>query len=732
MNVNPKHVWKPIFAGVLCWWMGTASATDSSETQILVKFKGAATPHHISALVAQTNPHTVQPLTPSLKGWFRFDFAARNDAADAFIVIQNSSLIETLEWNQSVRPHLGSNDPALSEQWGLERVGAPHAWQFVTGGDTVVAVIDTGIDYTHPDLAANMWINPGEIPENGIDEDGNGYIDDVYGYDFGDSDSDPMDSWGHGTHVAGIIGAAGNNAMGGAGVNWQTRLMALKYASNFGGASLPHVAQAIAYAVTQGARVINASFGFFEYSALLKDAIGLAESAGVLVVTSAGNNAVNLDIVPQYPAAYTLSNILVVAAAEPDDTLWSASNFGVASVHLAAPGDAIFSTLPSGGCQSCGDNFSGYGVLSGTSMAAPFVSGAAALLLAQQPSRNHFSLRHLLLSTTDPTPGPRNTATGGRLNAGNAVDCLASSDKMQVLSPRHDFYAFKNEPLALSVHIAHCGEPIADARVTARVMPGDKYVALFDDGNHQDFAANDGVYGTEWVPQSAGKVKLTISARGSQKRIRQETATGTVAPRLNYHHAAAPYSWIDPPSGSGMSFPEQGWIDVAIGFRFPFYDRTYTHLRISEDGYLTFSDAAIMSPENMLLPTPTTPNAIIAPFWDQLSSVQSGRVHRQVYGRAPNRRLVITWRDLTHEFSEGDGLTFQAILHETSGKIIFQYADVNINDANIGRGMNATIGIEDQRGVQGLTYSHFSPTVSDGMAVAIAPPWKNELKRTGQ
>lgn len=159
---------------------------------------------------------------------------------------------------------------------------------------------------------------------------------------------------------------------------------------------------------------------------------------------------------------------------------------------------------------------------------------------------------------------------------------------------------------------------------------------------------------------------------------------------------------------------------MSFGFPFPFYNQNYTQVQISEDGYLTFNDAVVLSPENMPLPTPTTPNATIAPFWDQLSFAQSGRVYRQVRGRAPNRRLVITWREMMHDFADGDGISFQVILHETTGRIVFQYADVNMNDPMIGRGINATVGIEDPRGVQGLTYSYFSPDLSDGQALLIA------------
>lgn len=259
------------------------------------------------------------------------------------------------------------NDPYYLDDslWGLNNVvldtadiSAPEAWDFTTGSkDIVVAVIDTGVDYLHPDLAANIWVNPGEIPGDGIDNDGNGFVDDVHGYDFFAYDADPMDADGHGTHVAGTIGAVGDNGIGVVGVNWNVQIMPVRFLSPAGSGTTIDAIEAIKYAVANGARILNNSWGGGSFSHALYAAIQDAERAGVLFVAAAGNSAVNTDVLPHYPSSYTLSNIISVGASDADDRLscWaynlsgecvSGSNWGALSVDLLAPGTDIWSTVP--------------------------------------------------------------------------------------------------------------------------------------------------------------------------------------------------------------------------------------------------------------------------------------------------------------------------------------------------------------------------------------------------
>jgi subtilisin family serine protease len=238
------------------------------------------------------------------------------------------------------------NDPYYTSGslWGLDKIQSSLAWNISTGSNSiVVAVVDTGVAYEHPDLNANIWRNPGEIPDNGIDDDGNGYVDDVYGWDFGESDNDPSDYYGHGTHVAGTIGAVGNNGTAVVGVNWNVQVMALRCMQGTVG-GIVNTPEAIIYAADNGARVINASWGGPPYSQAIYDAISYANTNDVLFVAAAGNESNNNDSNPRYPANYNLPNIISVAATTSSDQLASFSNYGASTVDVAAPGEDIWST----------------------------------------------------------------------------------------------------------------------------------------------------------------------------------------------------------------------------------------------------------------------------------------------------------------------------------------------------------------------------------------------------
>ena len=321
------------------------------------------------------------------------------------------------------------SDPRFDELWDFDNVGqtggvidadidAPAAWDVNTGsGSTIVAVIDTGIDYSHPDLAANSWVNVGEIAGDGLDNDGNGYIDDVFGYDFFNGDGDPMDDNGHGTHVAGTIGAVGDNGIGIAGINWNVQLMGLKFLDASGSGSTSDAIEAIDYAVANGASVINASWGGDPFSQFLFDAIARARDADTIFVAASGNgNAFGIgldnDATPFYPSGYDLENIIAVAATDHTDQLAGFSNYGATTVDLAAPGVNILSTAIGGGYQ----------LNSGTSMAAPHVAGVAALVRDANPGWTYQQVIDQLLATVDPLPGLQGLlATGGRLNAASAL-----------------------------------------------------------------------------------------------------------------------------------------------------------------------------------------------------------------------------------------------------------------------------------------------------------------------
>jgi len=317
------------------------------------------------------------------------------------------------------------NDPywVNDSLWGLIRIQAQAAWTTFTTGTTaaVVADIDSGVKYDHGDLAANMWRNPGEIPGNGVDDDGNGYVDDIYGIDTLHGDSDPMDDNGHGTHTAGIFGAVGNNGLGVVGVNWNTRILACKFIGTDGNGTDADAIECFNYIVMMKNRGVNIrvssnSWGgrrdlAAPFPAALKAAIDTAGAAGILNVFAAGNDSANDDVIPFDPASFTSPSILTVAASDPADAPASFTNIGPTTVDLAAPGTAIWSTY--------GNTFA---PLSGTSMAAPHVAGAAALLLARQPGLTVAALKSTLIGSVDVVPSwSGRVASGGRLNVYKAM-----------------------------------------------------------------------------------------------------------------------------------------------------------------------------------------------------------------------------------------------------------------------------------------------------------------------
>ncbi|HBA82551.1 MAG TPA: hypothetical protein DCZ95_00510 [Verrucomicrobia bacterium] len=315
------------------------------------------------------------------------------------------------------------NDSRFGELWGLSNTGqlggtvdadidAPQAWDLQQGSTgVIVAVVDTGIDYLHEDLADNMWVNPGEIPGNGLDDDGNGYVDDVHGINAITGSGDPLDDHDHGTHCAGTIGGRGNNGVGVAGVCWRVRLMGAKFLSAAGSGTTADAITAIEYATLMGARVMNNSWGGGGYNQGLKDAIDAADAANIVFAAAAGNNNSDNDSYPQYPSSYSSSNIVAVMATDRNDLKSSFSSYGQTSVDIAAPGSAILS------CQRGG----GYVSFNGTSMATPHMAGAAALLLSVNPYLSAAEVKQALLSSVDAL-FPTRCVSGGRLNLARALD----------------------------------------------------------------------------------------------------------------------------------------------------------------------------------------------------------------------------------------------------------------------------------------------------------------------
>jgi Subtilase family/Viral BACON domain/Putative binding domain, N-terminal len=364
-----------------------------------------------------------------LIGWQRVRLPEGLSVKDAIALYSSMPDVVSAQPNYIYRISVVPNDASFGSLYGMAKIQAPAAWDSTTGSAAViVAVLDTGIRHTHEDLGANVWQNPGEVAGNSADDDGNGFVDDVIGYDFINNDSNPLDDDGHGTHVSGTIGAVGNNSMGVVGVNWNVRIMAIKTHDADGNSTAAAVISAFQYVTMMKSRGVNIrvtsnSWGGAPeapaYDQALKDAIDAAGDAGIVNVFAAGNNARDIDSSPAYPASYTSSSIISVASSNSLDDRSPFSNYGAAGVDLAAPGSSILSTYFF--------NDSDYQTLSGTSMATPHVAGAVALLAAANPSLTAQALKDTILNSVDVLPQWAGVVlTGGRLNVARAIETTCS------------------------------------------------------------------------------------------------------------------------------------------------------------------------------------------------------------------------------------------------------------------------------------------------------------------
>lgn len=380
-------------------------------------------------------------------GWAQIVTPGVVTEAAALAAMRDLPLVKSIEPDRVYRPDRVPNDPRFGEQWTYDNTGqfiagsgfgtigadirASLAWDTTIGSQSVViAVIDTGVDINHPDLRANIYTNPGEIPGNAIDDDGNGFVDDVHGWDFGELDNDPSDEQGHGTHVAGTIGAVGDNGIGVTGVAWNVSILPLKIADRFGALQLSAIVGAHDYSTMMRQRGVNVAASNNSYGGFApafyadaptgfdaeKDAIQRYIDSGGTFVVAAGNSAFDNDNPDAtfFPASYKLPGIITVAATDNNDNLADFSNYGAESVDLGAPGVDILSTVP----VSLGS----YAYFSGTSMASPTVAGAVAILKAVKPSASAVELRNALINSADPLPSLQGkTVSGGRLNLAEAI-----------------------------------------------------------------------------------------------------------------------------------------------------------------------------------------------------------------------------------------------------------------------------------------------------------------------
>lgn len=425
--------------------------------RLLMKFKAGVSAQAQASILASRGLTVVK----NLSGTLLVEAQNGADVLQQISELASNSSVAYAEPDYQFAIDAVPNDPLFPQLWGMNNTGqsggtvdadidAVEAWNVTTGSeDVVIAVIDTGVDYTHPDLAANMWVNPGEVAGDGIDNDGNGYVDDIYGIDTAYGDSDPMDGHAHGTHVAGTIAAVGDNGVGVAGVNWHAKIMALKFLADNGSGDTSNAIALVDYMTMMktmyGVNIVasNNSWGGGGYSQALEDAIQRSIDAGIVFVAAAGNSGIDNDSIPHYPSSYELDGIIAVAGTDPDDELAAVghfgspydSNYGATSVDVAAPGVSILSTVPGNGYSSFG----------GTSMASPHVAGVIGLMAAAAPTATVAQLKNAILGGVDVIPALTGTSvTGGRLNAAESLALINSGYEPTSQSVPTAYYNFQS------------------------------------------------------------------------------------------------------------------------------------------------------------------------------------------------------------------------------------------------------------------------------------------------
>jgi hypothetical protein len=703
------------------------SATTNAKyapDRILVKFRSTVRASARLAVQASLGTHALRQFS-AVRSLELVGLPSGLSVQETVQAFRQRPEVEYAEPDYIVHAFAIPNDPMLPQMWNLLNtgqnggtsgadIGATSAWDLSTGSrNVVVAILDTGIDYDHPDLGANLFHDASVC--NGVNDGANG----CYGIAPANNNSDPLDDNGHGTHVAGIIGAVGNNGIGVVGVNWNVQLLACKFLNVSGSGQTSDAIACLDYVLAmknKGYNIVatNNSWGGGPYSQALADAIQAQQQAGILFITAAGNDFSDDDVNPTYPSATDLPNVISVAASTRTDSLAAFSNFGRHTVHLGAPGQEILSTLPG----------NTYGALSGTSMATPQVTGTAALLAAENPNLDWRAIKNLILAGGDPLSSMAQTITGNRLNVHGSMTCSGKTVRTRLQPVNNAIATSAGAPVTLEVLNIACAQPNGSLQVT--VSPGGQILTLADDGSGADKAAGDGVYTTQWIPPQVGSYTLTFPGDD----------VVTAAALSNYVVAPAPYNYVSI-TGTNLNLGDDSVAPVTSPFSISFGGGSFTQLEVGSNGTISLTDA-YSAFNNQTIPASTpVPVTLVAPFWTDLYPVTGSaqNVYWAVTGTAPNRELVVEWRNVRSFQCRSDSaatVTFEVVFSESSGDISFEYQDAAFGGQCFGEnyGSTATVGVQVAP-TMGTMWSAYQQTVGDGTAllwtIETSPPPNNPV-----
>ncbi len=598
------------------------------------------------------------------------------------------------------------NDTSYADgtQWDMNNTGqnggtpdadidAPEAWDITTGSSSVeVVVIDTGIDFTHPDLQANVNQS---LSRNCIG---------------GTCVAGGLDDNNHGTHVSGTIGAVGNNNAGVVGVNWTVKLIACKFLDSSGSGSTGDAIACLNYVKSlkdSGAHpnliATNNSWGGRGFDQALADAIQLQRQSGILFIAAAGNENADNDWILNSPANTFHPNVISVAATDRNDQLAGFSNYGKQTVHVGAPGVAIISTTCTPVSGACTHTFSTF---NGTSMATPHVTGVAALLKAQDPSRDWKKIKNLIMSSGDPISALTNTTvTGRRLNARNAMTCSGQTVTAREQPALDVVYGQVGVPITLAALNINCADPGGNVQVS---VSGGSPITLLDNGVNPDEEANDGVYSGSFTPGST--VNTTLTFPGGDV----VTVFFPINPTVNYNAPTQPaFNYRNlTAAAKNLSFDDDTRAIIESPFPIAFGGGSFRLLNLSNNGDISFDTSFTgfvscsgVDACNPALPT-STPPTVVAPWWDDLFSYGASagpigtiqNVRYEVQGSAPDRELILEWKDVEHfDCNIGERVTFQTVFLENSSNVLFQYLDTSFGTCgglSRDNGISATVGVQ--------------------------------------